>query len=151
MRQLSGDPVLGELMVMNYRAAELSVRHRAMACGQPILGGALDGTDQSSAKVVLFLAEETQAIMHHKLHGVVQHLVESTASQRTMEPQALMDLLDANLAIYPLGGHSTLARMGECENEFRELSEQCAGARLIVFDPLRQFVSRMAQIGRAHV
>jgi len=30
VRQLSGDPVLGEMMVMNYRAAELSVRHRAM-------------------------------------------------------------------------------------------------------------------------
>jgi uncharacterized peroxidase-related enzyme len=30
VRQLSGDPVLGELMVMNYRAAELSPRHRAM-------------------------------------------------------------------------------------------------------------------------
>ena len=30
MRQLSGDPVLGELMVMNYRAAPLSPRHRAM-------------------------------------------------------------------------------------------------------------------------
>jgi uncharacterized peroxidase-related enzyme len=30
VRQLSGDPVLGELMVMNYRAAALSRRHRAM-------------------------------------------------------------------------------------------------------------------------
>ena len=30
VRQLSGDPVLGELMVMNYRAAALSARHRAM-------------------------------------------------------------------------------------------------------------------------
>lgn len=30
VRQLSGDPVLGEMMVMNYRAAELSPRHRAM-------------------------------------------------------------------------------------------------------------------------
>lgn len=30
VRQLSGDPVLGEMMVMNYRAATLSVRHRAM-------------------------------------------------------------------------------------------------------------------------
>lgn len=30
VRQLSGDSVLGELMVMNYRAAELSKRHRAM-------------------------------------------------------------------------------------------------------------------------
>jgi uncharacterized peroxidase-related enzyme len=30
VRQLSDDPVLGELMVMNYRAARLSKRHRAM-------------------------------------------------------------------------------------------------------------------------
>jgi uncharacterized peroxidase-related enzyme len=30
VRQLSGDPKLGELMVMNYRAADLSARHRAM-------------------------------------------------------------------------------------------------------------------------
>jgi uncharacterized peroxidase-related enzyme len=30
VRQLSGDPVLGELMAMNYRAAELSPRHRSM-------------------------------------------------------------------------------------------------------------------------
>lgn len=30
VRQLSGDPVLGELMVMNYRVADLSDRHRTM-------------------------------------------------------------------------------------------------------------------------
>lgn len=30
VRQISGDPVLGELMVMNYRAARLSGRQRAM-------------------------------------------------------------------------------------------------------------------------
>jgi len=30
VRALSGDPVLGELLVMNYRAARLSERHRAM-------------------------------------------------------------------------------------------------------------------------
>lgn len=30
VRELSGDPTLGELMVMNYRIAELSPRHRAM-------------------------------------------------------------------------------------------------------------------------
>lgn len=30
VRQLSGDPLLGDLLVMNYRAAELSARHRAM-------------------------------------------------------------------------------------------------------------------------
>jgi uncharacterized peroxidase-related enzyme len=30
VRQLSGEPPLGELMAMNYRAARLSERHRAM-------------------------------------------------------------------------------------------------------------------------
>ena len=30
VRQLSGDPVLGELMATNWRAASLSARHRAM-------------------------------------------------------------------------------------------------------------------------
>lgn len=30
VRQLSGDPVLGEFMVMNYRAADLDARHMAM-------------------------------------------------------------------------------------------------------------------------
>ncbi|MFN3545887.1 MAG: peroxidase-related enzyme [Mesorhizobium sp.] len=30
VRQLSGDPKLGEMMVMNYRAAELSARQKAM-------------------------------------------------------------------------------------------------------------------------
>jgi len=30
VRQLSGDPVLGEMMVMNFRAADLAPRHRAM-------------------------------------------------------------------------------------------------------------------------
>lgn len=30
VRQLGGDPVLGEMMAMNYRAADLSPRHRAM-------------------------------------------------------------------------------------------------------------------------
>ncbi len=30
VRQLSGDPTLGEVLVMNYRAADLSVRHKAM-------------------------------------------------------------------------------------------------------------------------
>jgi uncharacterized peroxidase-related enzyme len=30
VRQLSGDPALGELMAMNYRAAALEPRHRAM-------------------------------------------------------------------------------------------------------------------------
>ena len=45
VRQLSGDPVLGELLVMNWRAADLSPRHQAM------LGFAVKMT-RASAEVV---------------------------------------------------------------------------------------------------
>lgn len=30
MRKLSGDPAFGEIMVMNFRAADLSAKHKAM-------------------------------------------------------------------------------------------------------------------------
>lgn len=43
VRKFSGDPVLGELLVMNYRCAELSERHRAM------LDFAVKLTESSSA------------------------------------------------------------------------------------------------------
>ena len=43
VRQISGDPVLGELMVMNWRAANLSARHGAM------LGFAVTMTQDSAS------------------------------------------------------------------------------------------------------
>lgn len=51
VRQLSGDPVLGELMVMNYRAARLSPRHRAMldyAVKLTEMPHAVDETDRAA-------------------------------------------------------------------------------------------------------
>ncbi|RDK09159.1 AAA family ATPase [Cupriavidus lacunae] len=111
----------------------------AIACGQPVLGGALDGTDRSPAKVALFLAEETLAVMHHKVHEATEQLASSMASRSREDRHALLELLDANLGMYPMGGHGSLVRMGDGTKEYRLLVELCKGARLIVFDPLRQF------------
>lgn len=46
VRQLSGDPVLGELMVMNYRVAKLSPRQRAMLDFAVKLTEELDRVDE---------------------------------------------------------------------------------------------------------
>lgn len=46
VRQLSGDPVLGELMVMNYRVARLSPRQRAMLDFAVKLTEELDRVDE---------------------------------------------------------------------------------------------------------
>jgi uncharacterized peroxidase-related enzyme len=52
VRQLSGDPELGELLVMNYRAAPLSRRHRAM----------LDAAHLLTTRPAEFAAAERRAL-----------------------------------------------------------------------------------------
>jgi uncharacterized peroxidase-related enzyme len=54
VRQLSGDPVLGELMAMNYRAARLSKRERAM----------LDFAVKLTAEPWLIEEEDREALRH---------------------------------------------------------------------------------------
>ncbi|MBC8748556.1 MULTISPECIES: helicase RepA family protein [Paraburkholderia] len=111
----------------------------AIACGQPILGGALTGSNSSPGKVVLFLAEETAVIMHHRLHGATQQLKEGMASQSRESLQALLEQLDSQLSVYPLGGHGSLVHFGDGTSGYRQLVELCMGARLVVVDPLRRF------------
>jgi len=54
VRQLAGDPVLGELMAMNYRAARLSARERAM----------LDFAVKLTAEPWLIEAEDRAGLRH---------------------------------------------------------------------------------------
>jgi uncharacterized peroxidase-related enzyme len=57
VRQLSGDPVLGDLLVMNYRAARLSPRHRAMldfAVALTITPYAVEEDDRDALRAVGF-------------------------------------------------------------------------------------------------
>jgi uncharacterized peroxidase-related enzyme len=52
VRALSGDPALGELMVMNYRAAALAPRHRAMLDFAVKLTGASAAIDEADRKAL---------------------------------------------------------------------------------------------------
>ncbi|SAK66246.1 Regulatory protein RepA [Caballeronia calidae] len=111
----------------------------AIASGQPILGGALNGSKSSPARVVLFLAEETAVIMHHRLHGAAQQLQEDMACRSRECRQALLEGLSSQMNIYPLGGHGSLANFAGGSKEYRALLELCIGARLVIVDPLRRF------------
>jgi uncharacterized peroxidase-related enzyme len=52
VRQLSGDPKLGELMVMNWRAAELAPRHRAMLAFATKLTRASDEIEEADREAL---------------------------------------------------------------------------------------------------
>jgi uncharacterized peroxidase-related enzyme len=61
VRQLSGDPVLGELMVQNYRAARLEPRHRAMldfAVKLTETPAAVDDADRAALAAAGFTARD---------------------------------------------------------------------------------------------
>ena len=77
--------------------------------------------------------------MHHRIQGAVAELLGSMGKVTREQRLELAETLDANLHIYPLCGHADLARIDTETNSFRQIVELCAGARLVVFDPLRRF------------
>lgn len=52
VRQLSGDPLLGEALVMNYRAADLSARHKAMLGFAELMTEASHKIEESDRQVL---------------------------------------------------------------------------------------------------
>ncbi|MEM5299075.1 helicase RepA family protein [Burkholderia sp. JPY481] len=115
----------------------------AIAAGGPFVGGALEGCSVSAPrKVVTFFAEETTAVMHHRLHGSVRQLFADMQADNRDDRLTIVDRLAENLFMYPLGGEGRLVSMsGDAMrgDGFRELLACCEGARLIVGDPLRRF------------
>ena len=109
----------------------------SVATGASILEGALPSAP--AAKVVLFLAEESAAVMHHRIQSAVAELLRSMGEVTREQRLELAETLDANLHIYPLSGHADLARIDTDTKSFRQIVELCTGARLVVFDPLRRF------------
>ncbi|WP_432258025.1 helicase RepA family protein [Cupriavidus sp. TMH.W2] len=108
----------------------------ALATGLPPLGGALGVAGSKPSKVVLFLAEESCLIMHHRLHPIVAQLAKSSNVEDKM---GLLDLLRQNLKLLPLAGHSGLVTLQAGADNFDDVIDVCQGARLVVFDPLRRF------------
>lgn len=111
----------------------------ALATGVSILEGALTMPSSPAAKVVLFLAEESAAVMHHRIQSAVAELLRSMGEVTREQRLELAETLDANLHIYPLSGHADLAHIDTETKSFRQIVELCTGARLVVFDPLRRF------------
>lgn len=111
----------------------------AIAAGVPILKGALTTPSSEPAKVVLFLAEEAANVMHHRLQAAVEALLDTMGALPQEQLHQLAEILERNLHIYPLSGHSSLARIDTDANAFRQIEGLCSGARLVVFDPLRRF------------
>lgn len=118
-----------------------------MAIGRPFLGGRwtvdLDSTPTDSARVVLVAAEESVDEMRRRLHHVVAHAIgQLGAPLMAGAPQALLQQLHENLAIYPLAGRGRLPLdAADGSSTTKALHGLSEGARLVVLDPLRQFHS----------
>lgn len=123
----------------------------ALATGQSVLGGVYGAAvaAPTPAKVVLVVAEESEDVMHLRLHAVVGNLLAHAVPLKDRnERDRLYGLLHANLDIYPLAGSTRLliderapagGDRGTASGGLETLQAMAAGARLLVLDPLRQF------------
>lgn len=120
----------------------------ALATGDSLCGGLFDevATDgvagRPPSKVVFVCAEESAAIISHRLHAVARYLLREERQLSGAEREGVLDLLERNLVVYPLQGVRQVALLnGEYEptDAFQHLLQACSGARLVVLDPLRQF------------
>lgn len=111
----------------------------AMATGTHLLGGLVGGKGQSSPqRVVLVLAEESAEIVWHRLHAIAS--VQLAAAG--IDPDASAELLERNLVIHALAGGGQVNLLGDCwerTSSGEQLRDACAGARLVILDPVRDF------------
>jgi RecA-family ATPase len=123
----------------------------AIACGGSICGGMFDGVKTGAlmsnrpGKVVLVTAEESVDVIWHRLHAIVATLLgQSSLMGVDVGPADLLDLWAENLHIYPLAGLPRITFMdGDLTSteHFKQLVNVCAGARLVILDPVRRFHS----------
>jgi len=133
---LVGPGAAGKTMLLMQTACDV-------AAGAPIGGGILTTNFLSSdgAAVAFFLAEETHAVMHHRLQAAIHAVRDMKQFNSTAACNALVARLSQNLRVYPLGGAGRNARwsVGRSANETKAMVDACKGARLVIVDPLRRF------------
>ncbi|QIE22928.1 AAA domain protein [Caballeronia sp. SBC2] len=115
-----------------------------VAAGAPVGGGILTSQSLNSPgkRVVFFLAEESQAIMHRRVQAALEGMRGMPAFQKGSEREALAQQLTANLHLYPLAGAGRLLCVdgdGSTTHKFQEILAACESARLVIIDPLRRF------------
>ena len=113
----------------------------AVATGSPAFDNPL--TPRSApARVVLIAAEESSDILRIRLHAIKKWMdsqPEKSSSSTVAADSDFTALLDKNLRLVPAAGQSVaLVNHGATTEFFDILCKFCAGARLIIIDPLRR-------------
>ncbi len=133
---LVGPGASGKTMLLMQTACDI-------AAGAPIGGGILTTgfLYGEGAPVVLVFAEESRAVMHHRLQAAIQGMQSMQEFKTADACSELAERLSQNLRIYPLGGAgwSTRWSAGRSQGDAKAMIEACEGARLVVVDPLRRF------------
>lgn len=125
---------MGKTMLTTQLACE-------MAMGLPLLMGTLDVPRTEPKKAVIFLAEESMAIMHHRVRAIAEELMRGNSKLHAAERKQLLLLLQDNFLLFPLAGHPERVSLEPGVSMSQEVLEVCSGARMVVFDPLRRFHS----------
>jgi hypothetical protein len=117
----------------------------ALATGTPACGGLFEDERKPPAvagRVVFVATEESEAILHHRLHAVVGQVAQACGLDRSpARRDAFLNDLHSNLRIYALDGVRRITLLntaGELPNQCQPLMELCPDARLVFLDPLRQ-------------
>ncbi|MDR8402246.1 helicase RepA family protein [Paraburkholderia sp. USG1] len=135
---LVGPGAAGKTMLLMQTACDI-------AAGAPVSGGILtaDFLAEDGAPVVFLLAEESRAVMHHRLQSAIQNVQSMKEFQNFDACRALVERLNRNLHIYPMGGAGRLVQcgVGTANDEMKAMAATCEDARLVIIDPLRRFHS----------
>jgi RecA-family ATPase len=113
----------------------------AMATGSSVFDNPLMPRS-APARVVLIAAEESSDILLIRLHAIKKWT--DIQRQKSSTPTVAADndfaaLLEKNLLLVPAAGQAVaLVKNGETTEFFEMLCKFCAGARLIIIDPLRR-------------
>ncbi len=114
----------------------------ALALGIPVAGGALPAP-ANAGKTVLIAGEESAPMLVTRLHALVDWLVgmsQFLPLEEQFERDAVIKRLAEQLVVYPLAGLSMrVLERGRTTRTLGTIAEACAGARLLIVDPLRRF------------
>jgi RecA-family ATPase len=127
----------GKTTLLTQLACDISV-------GLPV-GGDIFGAcrlNPSGARVAMFLAEESQSIMHHRLQAALEGMQGMEEFRVQSACREVARRLTQNLRLYAMAGAGRIHcvdDVGSTTAEFRLMLEASEGARLVIVDPLRRF------------
>lgn len=116
----------------------------ALATGTPACAGLFAGLMPAAgpAPVVLVTAEESAAVLQHRLHAIACALFEQQERfGMDLDYAEFVTRLERNLRLFAGASHryALLDRELQRTSVLPDLASACEGARLVLIDPLRQF------------